>query len=293
MAGVDGVLHFGISGGAGEWVVDTDETRLPEKSRQIQELREYLAGLWPPHQLSDSERDRIVATVTSIVGVPSPDRWPTIRAVISGDVITFSIEVDPKTYDSYRLTGEYHSPFFPPPTPEARAASSERLQYGAVKLRSAACPSEDTLRRAAAYGADILRRRGESLADNDRLRLERLGDNNHLVLFVRNSLTGENSWLAVTSNGAQGLIIKHDVQRHQTVQSQPLNEASIPSPWLAPPKSPKGEPACSYPLFIGGEQGSRLVEIWLVMNQRTDGAFALAQPPTPLYHVQYLFLPPR
>ena len=38
----------------------------------------------------------------------------TVRAVISGDVVTFSIEVGFDDYDSFRLTGEYHSPDFPP-----------------------------------------------------------------------------------------------------------------------------------------------------------------------------------
>ena len=222
---------------------------------------------------------------------PRPSHPAKLRVVISGDVITFSIELATNDFDSYRLAGEYESLYFEPPGSEARGAMSERLQYGAIKFRSASCPSEKALHRAAMYGTDVLRRRGESLINPDMARKERLGDNNHLVLFVRNPRTGETTWLGVASAGQQGLCVLQNLFRKQNVQPQVLDYPIIPAPGLASPMIPKGEPAWSYPLLVGGEAGSQLVEVWLVKNQRTDGRFA--NTPTPLFDVQYLFLPPQ
>ena len=50
------VLHFRMFDGNGKMVVDTDEKRLTERTRQIEDLRKQLAGLWPPHELSESEK---------------------------------------------------------------------------------------------------------------------------------------------------------------------------------------------------------------------------------------------
>jgi hypothetical protein len=220
-----------------------------------------------------------------------PSRAATIRVVISGDVVTFSIEVGMRVYDSFHLAGQYHRDYFPSPDPGSRSAFNERLQYGAVTLRSAAPPSWKTLERAAAYGADVLRRRGESLVGPDELRKERLGDNNHLVLLVRNSRTGEMSWLGMSSRDANGLQVTTKLaQPKQELQRQVLDYPAVSSPYLAAPSMPKGE-ACSYPLFLGGEAGSRLVEVWIIQNQRTEGHFTGS--PTPLFDVQYLFLRPH
>jgi hypothetical protein len=222
---------------------------------------------------------------------PDTHQSPTVRAVVSGDVITFSIEVAYTLYDSYRLAGEYQSSYFPPPASEARAALIEQLQYGAVKLRSTNSPRKETLERAAAYGADVLRRRGESLVGPEILRKERLGDNNHLVLVVRNARTGQTSWLGVTAAGQQGLTVMSRVQGTQEPRGHPLDHPALPASWLACPKMAPGGQAASFPLFLGGEEGSRLVEIWLVQKQRDEDLFKVA--PTPLFDVQYMFLLPQ
>jgi hypothetical protein len=222
---------------------------------------------------------------------PGPQGWPTIRVVVSGDVLTFSIEVGTKVYDSFHLAGEYRSDFFPPPVSGSRSALEERLQYGAVKVRSAATPSRLILDRAATYGADVLRRRGESLMGPNDLRKEYLGDNNHLVLFVRDSRTGQTSWLGLSSEAANGIQVTTKLSQPQGVQRRPLAYSLPSSPGLASPWTPKGEAAHSYPLFLGGEAGSRLVEVWIVQNQRTEDHFA--DSPTPLFDVQYLFLRPQ
>ena len=76
VAAVGNVLHFRMFESDGTMVVDTDENRLTEQARQIQELRTRLVVLWPPHELTGSEKDDLITTVTSIVGhkphPPSP-----------------------------------------------------------------------------------------------------------------------------------------------------------------------------------------------------------------------------
>ena len=77
VAVVDHVLHFRIFDGDGKMVVDTDEKRLTEQAQQIEDLRKQpqqiedlrkqLESLWPPHELTKSERARIIAAATSIV----------------------------------------------------------------------------------------------------------------------------------------------------------------------------------------------------------------------------------
>ena len=67
VAAVDNVLHFRMFDGDGKVVVDTDEKRLTEQARQIEDLRKQLVGLWPPHELTESEKGRVITAVTSIV----------------------------------------------------------------------------------------------------------------------------------------------------------------------------------------------------------------------------------
>ena len=72
VAAVNNVLHFRIFDGDGKVVVDTDEQRLPDQARQIEDLRKQLESLWPPHELTRSDKDRVTTAVTSIVGYPPP-----------------------------------------------------------------------------------------------------------------------------------------------------------------------------------------------------------------------------
>ncbi|MBV8347536.1 MAG: protein kinase, partial [Mycolicibacterium sp.] len=81
VAVVDNVLHFRIFDGAGKVVVDTDETRLTEQARQIEDLRRQLESLWPPHELARSDKGRVITAVTSIVDLrPIP-----MHAEVCGD----------------------------------------------------------------------------------------------------------------------------------------------------------------------------------------------------------------
>ena len=68
VAAVDNVLHFRMFDGDGKSVVDIDEKRLAVPARQIEGVRKDLVGLWPPHDLTASEKDRVITAVTSIVG---------------------------------------------------------------------------------------------------------------------------------------------------------------------------------------------------------------------------------
>jgi len=72
VAAVDHVLHFRIFDGDGKKVVDTDEKRLTEQVRQIEDLRKRLEKLWPPHDLTGSEKGQVITAVTSIVGHTLP-----------------------------------------------------------------------------------------------------------------------------------------------------------------------------------------------------------------------------
>jgi proteasome lid subunit RPN8/RPN11 len=68
VAAVNNVLHFRMFDRDGEVVVDTDETKVPEKARQVEDLRMKLVGRWLPHELTRRERDQIIIGVTSFVG---------------------------------------------------------------------------------------------------------------------------------------------------------------------------------------------------------------------------------
>jgi hypothetical protein len=68
VAAVNQVLHFRIFNHDGKMAADTDSTRLTEKARPIEDLREQLANLWPPHKLTGSEKGQVIDAVTSIVG---------------------------------------------------------------------------------------------------------------------------------------------------------------------------------------------------------------------------------
>ncbi len=68
VAVVDQVLHFRVFNSDGELVADTNEKALTEQTPQIEGLRKLTESLWPPHELSKSEKDQVITAVTSIVG---------------------------------------------------------------------------------------------------------------------------------------------------------------------------------------------------------------------------------
>jgi len=70
VAAVKDVLHFRFFDGQGRMVVDTNEARLAQRADKIKSLRKDLdeKKLWPPHELTGSEKGEVVSAVASIVG---------------------------------------------------------------------------------------------------------------------------------------------------------------------------------------------------------------------------------
>jgi len=62
------VLHFRVFDRDGNVVVNTDEKRLTEQALLIEDLKYQLESLWPPHKLTECEKLRVIAAVTSIIG---------------------------------------------------------------------------------------------------------------------------------------------------------------------------------------------------------------------------------
>jgi len=73
LALVNDVLCFRIFDGDGRIVVNTDEKRRTGKARQIKDLRSQLGGLWPPHELTGSDKARVLTALISIFGLTPLD----------------------------------------------------------------------------------------------------------------------------------------------------------------------------------------------------------------------------
>ena len=65
---LDRVLHFRIFDNDGTRIVDTSEKKLTDKASAIEDLKEQLKSLWNRPNLPKIEVDRVIASVTSIVG---------------------------------------------------------------------------------------------------------------------------------------------------------------------------------------------------------------------------------
>jgi multidrug efflux pump subunit AcrA (membrane-fusion protein) len=90
VASVKNLLHFRIFGSGGG-PVDLDEKKFAEQAQQIEALRTHLRTMWPPHELTASEKDGITTTVMSIVGpsLPNGDAKSIVegQSVEEGDVL--------------------------------------------------------------------------------------------------------------------------------------------------------------------------------------------------------------
>jgi len=78
----------------GKRIVDTNESRLPEKAGEIEALKKQLEGLWPPHELARVEKDRVVLAVGSIVGHPEVRHRSGLEFL--GDLMRSLVESDPR-----------------------------------------------------------------------------------------------------------------------------------------------------------------------------------------------------
>ena len=68
VASVGKVLHFRVFDSDGTIVVNTQDYNVLGKAAQVDALETQLKGLWPPHELTASEKSRLIDSVTSIVG---------------------------------------------------------------------------------------------------------------------------------------------------------------------------------------------------------------------------------
>jgi hypothetical protein len=68
VATVRGLLHLRVFDSNGVAVVDIDEPTLAEKQAEIAELKNKLDGLWPPHELTGSDKDRVLSALTTVFG---------------------------------------------------------------------------------------------------------------------------------------------------------------------------------------------------------------------------------
>lgn len=93
VAAVNNGLHFRIFDGNGKVVVDTDEKRLTGQARQIEDLRKQLESLWPPHELTRSDKDRVITAVTSIVSHTSFEEYTPPES--------YQVDRFPKSDDDY------------------------------------------------------------------------------------------------------------------------------------------------------------------------------------------------
>jgi hypothetical protein len=66
VAAVNYVLHFRIFDENGKVILDTDETKLTKQAREIEDLKKQLESLWPPNEITGSDKDRIIYAVTYI-----------------------------------------------------------------------------------------------------------------------------------------------------------------------------------------------------------------------------------
>jgi len=83
---VDHVLHFRVFDRDGKVVRDSDEKRLTEQARQIDDLRKQLESLWPPHELTKSENGRVVAAVKSIVAYTPEGVWKLVGTLLKANL---------------------------------------------------------------------------------------------------------------------------------------------------------------------------------------------------------------
>jgi hypothetical protein len=68
VAAINNVLHFRLFDDRGQVVMDTDETKLPERAKPIASLKKELAIAWPPHMITVREKDGLIAAVASAIG---------------------------------------------------------------------------------------------------------------------------------------------------------------------------------------------------------------------------------
>jgi len=104
LAVVDHLLQLRVFDGDGKPVVDTNEKRLMEQRRPIQDLRKQLESLWPPHELTESEEVSVRAALASIVGHTPHIGMATIQEMDTSELtdIMEPISISPQFLDTMK-----------------------------------------------------------------------------------------------------------------------------------------------------------------------------------------------
>jgi hypothetical protein len=68
VASVEKSLYLRIFDDGGNTVVDTDESRLPTKSRQIADLKQFIERVGPPHTPTVEEKQAAITAVVAVIG---------------------------------------------------------------------------------------------------------------------------------------------------------------------------------------------------------------------------------
>ncbi|MGO9923929.1 MAG: tetratricopeptide repeat protein, partial [Isosphaeraceae bacterium] len=146
VAAVGKVLHFRIFDRDGKLVVNTAEKRLTQRARQIEDLRKQLVGLWPPHELTGIEQDRLITAVASIVGhIPADDIQEALKlAPDDPEVLLNAAVASEQIPDAARARAYFEKGVKKDPKNVALALGLARLETGEKQLAKA----EDVLRQA-------------------------------------------------------------------------------------------------------------------------------------------------
>ena len=131
---VDQTLYCRIFDLDRQMVVDTNEKKLPEQARQIEKLKKQLAGMSPPHPVSNSERKRVIDAVTSIVGHPDARGTPGVEHTVgvSGQSLLLNANA-PNLGSMYVMLEEFSKRHGPKLTADAIAADLTRRCQSKVR----------------------------------------------------------------------------------------------------------------------------------------------------------------
>jgi hypothetical protein len=72
---VSGIHHYRVFDGRGRVNEDTDDVKLPEQMRKIEDLSKQLENARLPQGLTKRKKRRLVATVASMLGYSVPRHW--------------------------------------------------------------------------------------------------------------------------------------------------------------------------------------------------------------------------
>jgi NADH-quinone oxidoreductase subunit H len=93
VAAVNHGLHFRVFDRDGKRVDDLDEKAVAAQPRQVEDLKKQLQSVWPPHELTRSEKSRIVAAVPAMLGhaLPGQVEFQIAPGIDVGIVYIFAI----------------------------------------------------------------------------------------------------------------------------------------------------------------------------------------------------------